>query len=42
MNERTDYCTAIAALFAEARKTPSPAANTDRSERRRINAMHAM
>jgi hypothetical protein len=37
----TAYCIAIAALFAEGYKVPRATADTDRSERRRIEAMHA-
>jgi hypothetical protein len=37
----TNYCAAIAALFAEGYKVPRATADTDRNERRRIEAMHA-
>src|SRR5262245_43018595 len=36
-----NYCNAIATLFAEHRKLPRITADTDRSERWRIEAMHA-
>ena len=36
-----NYCAAIAALFVEGYKVPRATADTDRSERRRIEAMHA-
>ena len=37
----TDYCAAIAALFAEHRKIPRITSDTDRRERWRIKAMNA-